>query len=170
MTLSNRVERRVTDDVLLISRSFDAPPELLFRLWADPVHRVRWWGPSGMALSRCEVDFRVGGAWRSTMARADGYEHPVHGVFTEIAEFSRLCFTYINDYDGHEMLVEMDFVPEGSGTRMHFSQAPFVNVGERDGHRYGWTSTLSMLATYALKVRDTARSGPVGNPRQPGDY
>lgn len=169
MALSNRVEQRVEDQVLSISRSFDAPPELLFKLWADPAHRVRWWGPSGMALARCEVDFRVGGTWRCTMARADGYQHPVSGRFTEIVEHTRLCFTYVNEYDGHEMLVEMDFVPEGDGTRMHFTQAPFKDVEERDGHRYGWTSTFSMLATYAMKVRDAGDGKPVGSPRKPGD-
>ena len=115
------------------------------------------------------MDFRVGGVWRVTMKAANGYEHPVHGVFTEIDAPKRLCFTYINDGDGHEMLVEMDFEPEGEGTRMHFRQAPFVSVGEGDGHGYGWTSTLSILASYARKVRD-AGGVVVGQPRQPGDF
>lgn len=168
MALANRSIQTVEDEVLTIVRSFSAPPVLLFRLWADPAHRVRWWGPSGMALASCEVDFRVGGAWRVTMKAASGYEHPVHGVFTEIDEPRRLCFTYINDADMHEMLVELDFEPEGDGTRMHFRQAPFLNVPERDGHRYGWTSTLSILATYASKVLATG-GAPVGRPRQPGD-
>ena len=66
--LSSRVVQRHADEVLRISRYFEAPPDLLFRLWADPVHRVRWWGPTGMALSRCEVDFRVGGKWAITMS------------------------------------------------------------------------------------------------------
>ena len=78
--------------------------------------------------------------------KAEGYDHPVHGVFTEIEEPWRLCFTYINDGDGHEMLVEMDFTGEGSGTRMEFVQAPFLSVAERNGHDFGWNSTLSMLA------------------------
>lgn len=169
MAASNSAARLVEDeDTLRISRYFEAPRELLFRLWADPMHRVRWWGPTGMALVRCEVDFRVGGEWRVTMARADGFEHPVHGKFTEIEEPGRLCFTYINDADGHDMLVEMDFYAEGSGTRMEFVQSPFMNVRERDGHRFGWTSTLSILADYAIKVRE-AGGAPVGKPRQPGD-
>jgi uncharacterized protein YndB with AHSA1/START domain len=156
------------DEILAISRVFDAPPALLFKLWANPAHRVRWWGPTGMALVRCEVDFRVGGAWRIVMARADGYQHPVHGVFTEIEEPTRLCFTYINDEDGHEMLVEMDFMPEGDGTRMEFVQAPFLDVRLRNEHRFGWTSSLGLLNDYAIKVREVG-GVPVGNPRQPGD-
>ncbi len=66
------------------------------------------------------------------------------------------------------MLVEMDFIAEGDGTRMEFVQAPFINVRERDGHRFGWTSTLGLLDAYATKVRE-AGGEPVGNPRQPGD-
>lgn len=170
MALASKVVQAVEDDVLTLSRSFDAPPELLFRLWAEPEHRVRWWGPSGMAPSRCEVDFRVGGAWRVTMKNAAGYEHPVYGEFTEIEEPRRLCFTYVNEFDGHRMLVEMDFEPEGDGTRMHFRQASFTSRAERDGHGYGWTSTLSMLASYAAKVRNSGSDRPVGNPRKPGDF
>ena len=166
--LSSKVVQRRDDEVLRISRYFEVPPALLFKLWADPAHRVRWWGPTGMALSLCEVDFRVGGAWAVTMKAESGYEHPVHGVFIEIEDPTRLCFTYINDADGHEMLVEMDFAGEGTGTRMEFVQAPFLNVAERDGHDFGWNSTLSMLATYGTKV--VGGGGvPVGEPRQPGD-
>lgn len=169
MALANEVDNIFRDEELVLRRSFDAPPELIFRLWAEPEHRVRWWGPSGRGASRCEVDFRVGGAWRVTMKSASGHEHPVHGVFTEIEEPHRLCFTYINDADGHEMLVEMDFEPEGEGTRMTFRQTPFLNARERSGHGYGWTSTLSILAGYARKVRD-AGGIAVGQPRQPGDF
>ncbi len=165
---SSKATVRNDDEVLAISRYFEAPPELIFRLWADPVHRVRWWGPTGMALSRCEMDFRVGGKWAMTMTAATPYDHPIHGVFTEIVEPSRLCFTYINDADGHEMLVELDFSPEGTGTRMAFVQSPFISVAERDGHNFGWSSTLGMLATYAPKVA-AAGGMPVGEPRKPGD-
>lgn len=169
MAPASSAARAFEDDALVISRSFAAPPELVFRLWADPAHRVRWWGPTGMGAVRCEVDFRVGGAWAVTMKNAAGYEHPVHGVFTEIDAPRRLCFTYINAVDGHEMLVEMDFEPEGDGTRMHFVQRPFLSTASRDGHGYGWTSTLSILATYAAKVA-AADGRIVGAPRQPGDY
>jgi hypothetical protein len=41
-------------------------------------------------------------------------------------------------------------------------------VAERDGHDFGWNSTLSMLATYAVKVVE-AGGIAVGQPRQPGD-
>ncbi len=155
------------DRTLRISRHFDAPPALLFRLWASPEHRVRWWGPEGYGLSTCEMDFRVGGAWRIGMMNASHDVHKVHGRFTEIVEPTRLCFTYVNDQDGVEMLVEMDFAAEGAGTRMEFVQGPFISVEERDAHDFGWTSTFALLNRYATKIGPDA--APVGVPRQPGD-
>jgi uncharacterized protein YndB with AHSA1/START domain len=154
-------------EALEIARTFEAPQALIFRLWADPAHRVRWWGPEGYGLSHCEVDFRVGGAWSVAMRRVDGYEHWVRGVFTEIIEPRRLCFTYLNDDDPHEMLVEMDFIEHGRRTEMHFRQAPFHSLKERDEHSFGWNSTLDLLSAYARAV-DAGDPVPVGRPRLEG--
>ena len=154
-------------EVLEIVRTFEVPRPLLFRLWAEPAHRVRWWGPEGYGLSHCEVDFRVGGAWSVAMRRVDGYEHWVRGVFTEIAEPSRLCFTYVNDDDPHEMFVEMDFIERGPRTEMRFRQEPFGSLKERDEHGWGWNSTLELLGAYVRRV-DAADPKPVGRPRLEG--
>jgi uncharacterized protein YndB with AHSA1/START domain len=161
---SNSAGHGATAEVLEIVRTFEAPRPLLFRLWADPAHRVRWWGPEGYGLSHCEVDFRVGGGWSVAMQRVDGYEHWVRGVFTEIVEPNRLCFTYVNDDDPHEMLVEMDFVEQGPRTEMRFRQAPFHSRKERDEHGWGWNSTLELLSAYARRV-NAADPKPVGPSR-----
>ena len=47
------------DEVLEIVRSFDAPAALLFKLWSEPEHLVRWL-PEGLISLECEVDFREG--------------------------------------------------------------------------------------------------------------
>jgi uncharacterized protein YndB with AHSA1/START domain len=155
------------DEVLEITRVFEAPRSLLFRLWADPAHRLRWWGPEGYGLSHCEVDFREGGAWSIAMRNVDGYEHRVHGTFTEIVEPRRLAFTYINDNDGHEMEVMMDFIDLGTRTEMRFRQARFATIEDRDEHGWGWGSTFGLLADYVLKV-DRVEPMPVGRPRIDG--
>ncbi len=164
---SSEAEPTTPDEVLEIVRTFEAPRPLLFRIWSEPAHRVRWWGPEGHALSHCEVDFRIGGAWSVAMQRVDGYEHWVRGVFTDIREPSRLCFTYVNDDDPHEMLVEMEFIDLGPRTEMRFRQAPFHSREERDGHGWGWSSTLDLLAAYVRQVsQDDPR--PVGSARIDG--
>lgn len=135
------------DLVLEITRVFDAPRELLFTVWSRPEHIVRWWGPEGFRLSHCEMDFRVGGNWRFCMSRP-GRDHWIHGTYHEIRRPDRLSFTYINDADGHNMLVEIDFIDLGEQTEMRFRQWEFMNVAERNGHRFGWTSTFDILDSY----------------------
>jgi uncharacterized protein YndB with AHSA1/START domain len=155
------------DEVLEITRVFEAPRDLLFRLWADPAHRVRWWGPEGYGLSECAVDFQEGGAWSVGMQNVEGYVHRVHGVFTEIVEPQRLAFTYINDNDGLEMTVVMDFIDLGTATEMRFRQSRFATVEARDEHGWGWRSTLDLLAGYVIEIIK-AGPMPVGRPRIDG--
>ena len=55
----------LADDELLITRTFDAPVALVFRLWTEPAHMRRWWGPKDFTCTAVELDFRPGGAWRA---------------------------------------------------------------------------------------------------------
>jgi uncharacterized protein YndB with AHSA1/START domain len=154
------------DQVLEITRIFEAPRELVFRLWLQPEHVVRWYGPEGYFLGHCSIDARVGGRYRFCMTRPDGYQHWISGTYREIAPPERLSLTYVNDYDGHEMLVELTFRDLGGRTEMQFRQAPFSSVEERDSHGIGWNSTLDLFAAYASKT-DAAAGRPTGQPRGP---
>ena len=69
---------------LTLTRILDAPRELVFRVWTDETHLARWWGPSGFTNPVCEIDVRVGGAWRIVMRAPDGTEYPCQGVYLEI--------------------------------------------------------------------------------------
>ncbi len=47
---------------LVLTRVFDAPRELVFKVWTDPKHVAQWWGPHGFTNPVCELDLRPGGA------------------------------------------------------------------------------------------------------------
>lgn len=145
--------------VLTLEHLFDAPRALVFRLWSAPEHVARWWGPRGMYLGHCEMDFREGGRWRFCMRTDSGREHWTHGVYREIRPPERLSFTYVNERDGHEMLVELDFLEEGRQTRLRFRQADFMSVRERDAHRTGWGETFGLVDCY-LDLYRTDRLTP----------
>src|SRR5687767_9633845 len=101
------------------------------------------------------------------MRQVGGYEHWVSGSFTEIREPSRLCFTYVNEDDEHETLVEMDFIDLGVKTEMRFRQAPFLTLEARDMHGWGWNSSFELFDEYARHVpRPDTR--PMGPPRSAG--
>jgi uncharacterized protein YndB with AHSA1/START domain len=61
---------------VVITRIFDAPRDLVFKAWTDPKHMARWWGPMGFTNPICELDARVGGAWRIVMRSPAGIEYP----------------------------------------------------------------------------------------------
>src|SRR6186713_2373241 len=62
----------VRDDELLITRTFDAPVALVWRLWEERDHMIRWWGPEGFTCTSVDLDFRPGGRWRISMV-SDAY-------------------------------------------------------------------------------------------------
>lgn len=168
MAASNRARGLGPDEVLEFDRVFEAPLALVWKMWREPEHMVRWYGPEGYWLTHCELDFRVGGTWKRCMSRAADHAHWIRGEYLEIVEPTRLVFTYINDYDEHEMVVSLDFAERGGRTHMHFHQAPFVTVAERDSHGWGWHSSLDLLADYVVHVA-AADGAPVGRPRIEGD-
>jgi uncharacterized protein YndB with AHSA1/START domain len=167
MPRSSEARALAPEEVLEITRTFDAPRELVFRLWSSPEHIARWWGPETCWLDTIEMDFREGGAWRFWMRNEFGLDHRIGGVYREIRSPERLTFTYINAYDQHEMLVTIDFLDRDGRTEMRFHQAPFLNVAERDGHGEGWSSTFELLGEYLAGFAGVD-AGPKGRPRRDG--
>jgi uncharacterized protein YndB with AHSA1/START domain len=80
------------DRVLIITRTFDAPRELVWKAFADPFHLAQWWGPKGYTNPVCELDFRLGGHWHNVMRAPDGAEYPVDAVFSEITPPERIVY------------------------------------------------------------------------------
>lgn len=46
---------------LTLTRVFDAPRALVYKMWTDPKHLAEWFGPKQFTNPKCEVDARVGG-------------------------------------------------------------------------------------------------------------
>jgi uncharacterized protein YndB with AHSA1/START domain len=77
----------------VITRTIDAPRELVFEAWTDPTHMAKWWGPHQFTNPVCELDVRPGGTWRIVMRGPDGAPHPAKGVYREIIKPERLVMT-----------------------------------------------------------------------------
>ena len=84
-----------TDREIVLTRSFAAPRGLVFEAWTTPEHVRHWWGCRDFPMTVCEIDLRVGGAWRYVVSASDGDEHGFHGVYREIVAPARLVHTYI---------------------------------------------------------------------------
>lgn len=86
------VDAPAGDPRLVITRSFLAPRELVWRCYTDPVHLVRFWGPHGATNPVCEIDLRVGGAWRQVMRFPSGTEYGYTSAYLEITRPERLVW------------------------------------------------------------------------------
>jgi uncharacterized protein YndB with AHSA1/START domain len=137
---------------LVITRIFDAPCRLVFKMWTEPEHLVRWWGPRGSTTISGRMDVRPGGTWLRLMRAPDGSIIRKHGVYREIVEPARLVLTYVTDdlagNPGAETLVTVTFADLGSKTRLTLHQAGFESVAAREAHQGGWTSCVERLAEH----------------------
>ena len=80
---------------IAMTRVFDAPRTLVFDAHTKPELVRRWLlGPDGWSMPVCEIDLRVGGAYRYVWRNdKDGSEMGMGGVFREIAAPERLVHT-----------------------------------------------------------------------------
>lgn len=134
---------------LVITRLLDAPRELVFKVWTDPKHVARWWGPRDYPAKSVQMDVRPGGMWRHCLQSTDGgTDLWLGGVFREIVAPERLVFTFAWEEEGErglETVVTVTFADQNGKTLMTFRQAPFQSDNEHDGHRYGWGSSFDRL-------------------------
>jgi uncharacterized protein YndB with AHSA1/START domain len=140
---------------LTITRVLDAPRSLVFKVWTEPSHLVRWWGPKNFTAPSCEMDLREGGAWRSCIRSPEGKDHWMQGVYREIVEPERVVFTFAWEEDGepsHETLVTVTFAEENGKTRLTFHQAVFESVESRGSHHGGWSECFDRLEDYLASL------------------
>ena len=138
-----------TQRELLIVRDFDAPRELVFRMWTEPKHLAQWWGPRDYPASVINADVRPGGKYRHCLQSGAGdLSLWLKGEFREIVPPERLVFTFSWEEEGErglETLVTITFADQAGKTRMTFRQTPFQSDRERDGHSIGWSSSFDRL-------------------------
>ncbi len=94
---------RTSDRELVVTRTFNAPPRIVFEAWTRPELFKRWWVPksTGMSLVSCEMDVRAGGTYRLAF-RHDAFPEPMafFGRYLEVTPHSRLVWT--NDEGGED--------------------------------------------------------------------
>ena len=82
---------------ITIERAFDAPPELVFRMWLEPKYLAQWWGPKGFTNRVYTIDPRPGGKLHIVMCAPDGTRYPMQSMFHEIVVAERLVIAHLMD-------------------------------------------------------------------------
>jgi uncharacterized protein YndB with AHSA1/START domain len=118
---------------IIITRSFDAPRGLVFKMWSDPEYLPQWWGPSDMTTIVDSLDARRGGIWRYIHRDPEGNESAHNGVFHEVAAPERTVSTY--EFEGFPGvgLVTVTFEEEAGGRTKLTETSLYPSVEVRDG-------------------------------------
>jgi uncharacterized protein YndB with AHSA1/START domain len=148
---------------LVIGRIFDAPPELVWKVWTDPEYVKRWWGPKNFTAPACKIELRVGGTYLYCMRSPEGQEMWSTGVYREIVKPERIvCTVSFADAQGHvvpashygmspdfplELLDTVTFEEYGKGKTkltLRFTGIPAGQMKEMIGA--GWNQSFDKLA------------------------
>ena len=157
------------EPTLVLTRVFDAPRDLVFKVWTDPKHIVNWWGPGGFTAPFATVDLRVGGALHYCMRGPDGKDYWTKGFFHEIVVPEKIvCTMFFSDKDGNfcyptDYEMAADFPPEmldtvtfdalsGNRTKLTIRRSTPLAISKRYMEDQGWNSSLDKLAAELARV------------------
>lgn len=166
MTVSTQKKTMITlpsDREIVISRTFHAGRDLVWKMWTEAEYLKHWWGPKGWTLPVCEMDFRAGGTWFYCMQGPDGSQSCGKSYYIEIEEPKRIVLRDIFvDSTGNPL----ERMPEAHTTMVFSEQDGKTTVTstvlyptqeDRDrviamGMEAGIDQTLDRLEAYLLEI------------------
>lgn len=143
---------------LVLERTVDVPPAIVWKAWTEPEHVVKWFTPAPWSTVACEIDLRPGGLFRTIMRSPEGKDHPNEGCYLEVTPVRRLVWTDglapgFRPREGGFMTAILTFEPAGRGTR-YIACALHKDAADRKRHEDmgfhgGWSKALDQLVAAA---------------------
>ena len=147
-----------SDLEIAMSRVFDAPRELVFKVCTDPNLVPQWWGPRGLDTTVDKMDMRPGGVWRFVQRGPDGSEYAFHGEYQEVVPPERIVDTF--EFEGMlgHVIIETMILEEHDGKTRLVGTSLFQTVEDRDGMlksgmQEGWSESLDRLEELLQKEK-----------------
>jgi uncharacterized protein YndB with AHSA1/START domain len=101
------------DTSIVMTRSFEAPRELVFELWTDPDVVPSFWGPAAYTSEVVDWKLRAGGAWRIITTTDSGQKVDFHGTFVRVEQPALIEWTF--GFDDVPPSPETLFIDEADG-------------------------------------------------------
>jgi uncharacterized protein YndB with AHSA1/START domain len=133
--MSTTTELPAAAPLVVMSRMFDAPREMVWEAMTEARHVANWWGGPGFTNPVCEMDVRPGGLWRHVMRFPNGYELHMDFVFVEVEKPRKLVWRHADQGKRKEGLptsittVTLEAIGDRTEWRM---VARFDSLAERD--------------------------------------
>ena len=136
---------------LVITRTFDAPRELVYQAFVDPDQISQWFGPVGWSVPRDTVDIdpRPGGKYNFTMVNDEDPEQasPSKATFKELVPNELIVGSEKWDMPGYEdleMFMRLEFEDVDGKTKITLRQGPYTSEMVEMA-REGWESSFTKL-------------------------
>ena len=148
--------------VVRIERSFEAPSARIFEMWTQP-DAVKKWFVHGARVHWSEypaIDARPGGQYRWSVVTNDNDAEifAFRGTYREVERARKLVFSWewhtlpIDGVEGPgNTLVVIEFVQQGTATKVVLTQTALPSEAARDAHDKGWRRCFDGIAS-ALSV------------------
>jgi uncharacterized protein YndB with AHSA1/START domain len=147
------------DREIVISRTFNAPPRIVFDAWTKADLVRRWWAPKShcVEMKSCDADVRVGGKYRYVLKHEQS-EIAFNGKYVEITPYTRLVYTHVFEmYPDAEMMITATFEDRGDQTHM-ISHEVYPTAEARagalaSGMEHGMLETMDQLDELVATLR-----------------
>ena len=95
-TTARTTTERKSDRELVVTRTFNAPRNIVFRAWSDAEIFKRWWVPKSVptTMLSCEMDVRTGGTYKLVFSHPAAPEPMAFfGKYIDVVPPSRIVWT-----------------------------------------------------------------------------
>ncbi len=154
-----------SDCEIALTRVFKAPRQLVYDAFSKPEILKRWFGPRGWCLVSCEVDARVGGAFRFVLRAPDGRELGMRGVYRELSPPERSMHTEsFDDFPGESLVTAVLTEGDGETTLVATILYPSKEVRDaviKSGMEHGAAESYDKLAEMLATAEGSGISGGV---------
>ena len=143
------------DREIIISRTLNAPVELVWEAWTNPEHIANWWGPNGFTNTITKMDLTPGGEWLLVMHGPDGTDYKNKSIFKEIVPHKKIVFEHI----APNFIAIIDFEEQGEKTHLNWhmlfeTAEEFIRVVKTFKADEGLKQNIEKLSDYLTQLTD----------------
>ena len=118
---------------IVVTRKYNAPRELVYKIVTDPKLIPHWWGPRNLTTHVERMEVKPGGQWRFVQHDPQGNIFAFHGVYHEAKAPELLIYTMEWEALPGHVLLDIDRFDEQDGETICTSRSIFETVEDRDG-------------------------------------
>jgi uncharacterized protein YndB with AHSA1/START domain len=148
MAAKSSIDLKSDPRVMIGTREFDAPRDLVFAAFTDPKHLAQWWGPNGFTTTTLSFDMRPGGVWRFVMHGPDGRDYQNRVTYEEVVPPERIAYRHGGgeDVEPAQFRQSITFEDLGGRTRLTW-RGDFPSAAERDRVIKEYAADTGLLQT-----------------------